>query len=151
MPRYGDGIWKEGRHGAASLCYVEIGDETLAWVAEHHARVGIRATLASHGTPPLGSLLAGRNWELTASPPPGHALPAGSADAQTAIAACAQTGAWRVWLIDAASLAACGVAGHSQLLGWLGSQHARIWCAPVRDIAAFRAGQPPADSSSAPL
>ena len=151
MAQYGDGRWKEGRHGAASLCYDGVGGEVLAWVAAHHARVGIRATLIAHGDEALHATLTGRNWELVSGPPAGQAAPAGAAAAQAAIAAVAEAGDWGVWCIDAATLAGWGVDGHSHLLGWLGSQHARIWCAPRRDIAAWLAAQPPASSTTTPL
>ncbi len=149
MGLYGDGRWKEGRHGAASLCYVGVSSEDLAWVAAHHARVGIRATLIAHGDAALHTVLAGRNWELTSAPPAGQAAPAGSDEAQAAVAAVAEAGDWGVWHIDAAILAGWGVDGHSRVLGWLGSQHARIWCAPHRDIAAWLAAQ--TDVRSTPL
>ena len=151
MAAYGDGRWKEGRHGAASLCYDGIGGEALAWVAAHHARVGIRATLVTRGDEAIHATLAGRNWELASAPPDGTAAPAGAAEAQAAIAAVAEAGGWGIWRIDAAALAAWGADGHSRLLGWLGSQHARIWCAPRRDIAAWRDAQPPASSTTTPL
>lgn len=143
MAAYGDGRWKEGRHGAASLCYDGIGGETLAWVAAHHARVGIRATLVVRGDEAIHATLAARNWELASTPPDGMAAPTGAAEAQAAITAVAEAGGWGVWRIDAAVLAAWGADGHSGLLGWLGSQHARIWCAPRRDIAAWQAAQHP--------
>ncbi len=133
-----DGRWMEGRHWAASLCYDGIGGEALAWIAEHHARVGIRATLVAHGDEAIHATLTSRNWELISAPPDGADVPHGAAKAQTAIAAVAEAGEWGVWRINDAALAGWGADGHSRLLSWLGSQHARIWCAPRRDIAAWR-------------
>jgi hypothetical protein len=184
---FGNGSWKEGRTGAASLCYVGLATTTLEWVAAHHARVGIRATVVARGDEPLLAALADRNWDLAlgsdasvedalaaldqrrargvvltavmpttapyavtsrpgsvAQPLHGAAtdLPSHKADtdadaAQMEIDAVATAGAWAVWRIDDTILAGWGVDGHRRLLGWLGSQHGRIWCAPVRDIAAW--------------
>lgn len=48
-------------------------------------------------------------------------------------------GQWSIWRIDSHVLDAMGDADHASLLTWLGEHHSRIWCAPVRDIAQFRA------------
>ena len=137
MADHGSGRWKEGRYGAASLCYDGVDGAALAWVTAHHARVGIRATLAGCGDEEMLATLAARNWELMATAPAGRTTPARADEAQAAIASLAEAEDWGVWRIDDATLAGWGVDGHSRLLGWLGSQHARIWCAPCRDIAAW--------------
>ena len=139
MAQYGDGPWKEGRHGAASLCYDGVDAAALAWVVAHHARVGIRATLITRSNEEPPAILAGRNWDLAGELIDGQHAPHGAAAAQAAIDAVAESGGWGIWRIDAVTLASWGVSGHSGLLSWLGSKHAYIWCAPVRDIAAWRA------------
>lgn len=58
------GIWKEGRQGGASLCYIGLDDEAIEMVMPHHADVGIRATLACEEIPTEVDTLLERNWEL---------------------------------------------------------------------------------------
>lgn len=57
---------------------------------------------------------------------------------QDSIETVVATAGWAIWRITPDHLDAWGSAGHRRLLSWLGDHHARIWCAPVRDIAAFR-------------
>jgi len=67
MSMMGDGKWKEGRIGGVSLCYVDPGRTELGWVIEHHAAVGIRASLAVRQTEVIAAHLqtvAERNWDL---------------------------------------------------------------------------------------
>lgn len=47
-------------------------------------------------------------------------------------------GRWGVWRLDAATLERWTPAGHARLLRWLGDHHARIWCAPIRDIGTWQ-------------
>lgn len=185
----GSGPWKEGRVGAASLCYVALDPTELLRVAAPHARVGIRATVACHQVVPPLSELAARNWDLARAPDaapetfdgptrrvrllasddaPGERLeqdlllvadrpgsiphpypdlrePVPSQPApQTVdalidgIEAVVLAGAWAIWRIDGPRLGAWSDAELDRLLSWLGQHHARIWCAPIRDIATWR-------------
>lgn len=145
------GPWKEGRHGAASLWYEPLPESELAWVAEHHAAVGIRAS-AGTVDGPLAGILAGRRWDLRPAPPDllpgtqgapprptglrlrGQFAPADPIAAQAAIEAVVRAAEWAIWRIDAHTLSSWGRAGHRRLLSWLGDRHASIWCAPVADI-----------------
>lgn len=68
---------------------------------------------------------------------PSFAPPSGKSLAE-AIEAVVQTGAWAIWCLDHAALKDLGQSGHRELLQWLGTHHARIWCAPVRDIATWQ-------------
>ncbi|MCC5850310.1 MAG: hypothetical protein JJU29_19670 [Verrucomicrobia bacterium] len=191
------GPWKEGREGAASLCYIDLQPEELDHVLRHHAAVGIRASLVCNDLHPNLSLPAERNWDLVAGredpdllsglqkldgcpergcflptdslsdparflyrlgtsdgviPSPGPdlsaPLPSRKAPADTdmllnGIEADVGKAHWGVWRIDSAILAEMGVTAHERLLQKLGDHHARIWCAPIRDIAGWQ----PADAS----
>ncbi|MCC5829794.1 MAG: hypothetical protein JJU36_10150 [Phycisphaeraceae bacterium] len=64
MPQFGDGPWKEGRAGAASLCYRRLPAPRLERIAAHHAAVGIRATVACDRVSPPLRELAARHWDL---------------------------------------------------------------------------------------
>jgi hypothetical protein len=165
------GWWKEGRVCGATLCYIAPRPEQLDWIIEHHAAVGIRATLAG-GDEPHRQLLAERNWHLTGVPAsdgmitwhdgeaagvmrrlslalgaiadpasltdPLPSQPANDvAELRATIESDAGSGAWRIWRMDEATLEAIGPADHRALLQWLGENHARIWCAPAADIAAW--------------
>lgn len=178
--------WKEGRHGAASLCYAGLTEPDLARIVPLHARVGIRATLLVPPPVRVPPLLAGRNWEIAPDPlqtvhpdgvvaPEGDALsarmvpappqlPQSAKDApascmisrhaprlssplptipadpdphafRDAVEAVVAEGAWVIWWIPRATLHEWGEEGFAGILRWLGDHHARIWCAPVRDIA----------------
>jgi hypothetical protein len=127
---FGHGPWKEGRATAVSLCYVGLTPAQLAIVTANHFRVGIRATVA----------LAGRNWDVV--------LPEQVADTGTLVtdvtglrkrieAACRDS-RWTIWRLDGEAVDALGAEGHAAILNWLGQEHARIWCAPIRDIQKFR-------------
>ncbi|TVR45976.1 MAG: hypothetical protein EA402_03410 [Planctomycetota bacterium] len=133
--------WKEGRQGAASLCYGILTPAQWPWVVEHHRRVGIRASVAASIEPELQERLLERHWDLGATVE--HALslplPLELGPAQAAIEAVVQAKQWRVWTVHAETLVGLGQEGHQQLLSWLGDHHARIWCAPQRDIAAWLA------------
>ncbi len=171
------GIWKEGRVGAASLVYHGLDDAALAQVMEHHAAVGIRATVLGPQAEEVLALLRHRAWDVamaedgdhgviqvdetirpltaalyhvTTSPGeiagplagrqrvlPSHRLPTGQEAARQAIEAVVERQAWAIWRIDAAVLADLGRPGHAAVLRWLGDEHARIWCAPIRDIHAW--------------
>ncbi len=147
------GPWKEGRLCAASLLYLNPRPDQAAWIAEHHAAVGIRASI--QGAPPaISETLALRNWDLR---DPGTALPKKSdpnlpqprtehdpATIQTLIAAAKPTGEWLIWEFTPETLDHLGPAGHKALLQWLGDEHARVWCAPIKDIAARNADHPTA-------
>ncbi len=61
---FGNGPWKEGRVGGASLCYIRLRADQLDAVATHHAAVGIRATVAGHPASATLQTLAERNWDL---------------------------------------------------------------------------------------
>lgn len=193
MPTYGDGPWKEGRAGAASLCYLNPSGPHLAALADMHARVGIRATLATATPGDLGPELVKRNWDLALPSPdadaevaarlfaldgrpvrgvvcpgaaplgasahalyrlsfmPGtlsaaEALPAdlptlapstNAEDVMAAVDAVVRQRRWGIWVFGDAALSALGSDGHARLLSWLGGHHGRVWCAPVRDIAAY--------------
>ena len=60
----GTGPWKEGRQGGVSLCYVDPGEDQLGWIANHHAAVGIRATILIDPAHPLVPTLVQRAWDL---------------------------------------------------------------------------------------
>ena len=189
-PSFSAGLWKEGREGATSLCYVGLDDAALDIVFRHHAAVGIRASLVCGTVEAKYSVPAERNWDLLAGRPdpelicalhqldgrrsergyfapmdplpdpdaflyhlsdradviqgPRHdlptPLPSGRAPADanllmTQIESVVQKGQWVIYRIDATTLDAMGAAAHRNLLRQLGDQHARIWCAPIRDIA----------------
>lgn len=44
---------------------------------------------------------------------------------------------WVILRLDGLALNTLGLPAHQTLLQWLGTHHARIWCAPVRDIGQF--------------
>lgn len=46
-------------------------------------------------------------------------------------------GQWIIWCVDRLLLEQLGPESHARLLALLGTHHAAIWCAPVRDIAAW--------------
>jgi len=151
------GPWKEGRVAAASLCYAAPRSDQLDLIAANHAAVGIRATLES-GANEVPALFAERNWHLATAKaagvgegsmsPPGVPLPSplicrvAPSDGRQIIASIEETvpsGLWTIWRIEPAVLDEMGPHGHATLLKRLGDQHARIWCAPVRDIAEWHA------------
>ena len=142
MANFGNGPWKEGRQGAASLCYRDISAATLTWVLAHHAAVGIRATLVGCSDEDLAATARQRNWDLAEHAPAD--VQRADADARVLrqrIDGVASAGDWAVWLLEEATLTQMGEAGHADLLRWLGDEHARIWCAPVKDISAFAAAR----------
>jgi len=49
---------------------------------------------------------------------------------------------WTIWRLDLAALERLGHAGNRHVLRWLGDHHDQVWCAPVRDIAAYRGAAP---------
>lgn len=57
------GLWKEGRSGAASLCYWQLSLEQQSWVLAHHQAVGIRATLAVSAGETHPHECGERNWD----------------------------------------------------------------------------------------
>lgn len=184
--------WKEGRHGAVSLCYLNLTDPEFGWVLEHHAAVGIRASLVCDRADPQLALPAGRNWDLLAGgddpglisaltaldgrnerggfrlevepaapsdwvftlstqaevipgpepdlskPLPSFATPADVDLILDWIEAEVAKGRWLILRVDHACLREMGREAHQRLLQCLGDHHARIWCAPVRDIAVWR-------------
>lgn len=158
------GPWKEGRQGAASLWYESLSESDLTWVAEHHAAVGIRASV-SPSDGPLAEVLVGRRWDLRSQPPDllpgiqvapprppqvplrGQFAPADPAQARAAIEAVVHAAAWAIWRIDSRTLSAWGRAEHRRLLSWLGDQHASIWCAPIADIDGWPGADPLASSN----
>ncbi len=173
-------------------------------VMNHHADVGIRATLACDGVPFEVDTLLERNWDLAAygdkqlavttaaalqlcdsrhrrgwimphtaeaddgdaaiasphnfvayrvvpsvgiisqpkpdlsQPLPARWLPGQLQDAKDAVTGIVDSRQWAIWLVDAATLDRMGTAQHRQLMQWLGDHHARIWCAPIRDIANWK-------------
>lgn len=54
------------------------------------------------------------------------------------IEAVVQKGHWLILRIDATCVSDMGTDQHRRLLQRLGDHHARIWCAPIRDIALFQ-------------
>jgi len=138
---FGSGPWKEGRAGAASLFYVDVPSETLAWVAENHAVVYIRASVAGAGDA-WSATLAARNWDLhPAGACPAH-LPlrdagANALDLRVLIDSVVGRGKWAVWRFTADDLSRMGPDAHAALLQWLGEHHGRVWCAPIRDIGDY--------------
>jgi hypothetical protein len=64
MGTFGDGPWKEGRKGGASLLYAGLTPEQLTQVQANHAAVHIRATLACGHVIDGLSVLVERNWDL---------------------------------------------------------------------------------------
>ncbi len=75
-----------------------------------------------------------------ATPPdplPSLVPPTELASLQRDIEAVMATHGWVIYRFDADTLAAFGRDQHAALLRWLGDHHARIWCAPVRDLRAF--------------
>lgn len=188
--------WKEGRTGAASLCYLNLTEAEIARIAPLHARVGIRATLVVAPGCPVPPLLAERNWDLasgsvhadneddlppeetrtrildtTTAPPLGsRGVVVGTTPGmiareaprpetplpsyltgedprllRAAIERVVVGGAWAIWRIPVDTLRGWSDEGVTDLLRWLGDHHARIWCAPVRDIARWLWA--PADST----
>lgn len=189
---FGNGPWKEGRSGGASLCYISPDPETLRWVMEHHAKVGIRATVAGVVAADLERLARERNWDLASlagslgghrpleerpserglvhgpdfsaeagagswlyqvTGRSGEIAGPGVVEAQALpshvgmsemdglmerINRVVEVGAWAIWRLDEVTLQAMRPNAHRALLAWLGEHHGRIWCAPVRDIAAWR-------------
>lgn len=133
MGSFGSGPWKEGRATAVSLCYVGLSAAQLEFVTRNHFSVGIRATVVGALPAELRQTLTQRNWDLAAAEPPGMLC----ADRIHVEAACTKP-AWTIWRLDSEVLDALGDAGHAGLLNWLGQEHARAWCAPVRDIQAYR-------------
>ena len=186
-----NGLWKEGRIGGVSLCYEGLSGAWQETVAEHHARVGIRATVVCATADDSLRMLADRNWDLALGAPfcaaaelqaidgktdrgvfvsgaaaipddlaicytvsethgtipsPGlgrtgvlPSLPVVGEfeELQAAMEATAVAGGWGLWRFDSSALDGLGTEGHRRLLSWLGDNHARIWCAPVRDISAW--------------
>ncbi|MCC5844464.1 MAG: hypothetical protein JJU05_09450 [Verrucomicrobia bacterium] len=185
-------LWKEGRQGAVSLCYLGLNPPERDWVLAHHAAVGIRASRVCDRAEPCLSLPVERNWDLLSDredadlhtalsaldgrsergcfvPETHPAVPAGtlytlstreevieapepdlskplpsfavSADADFVldwIECVVAKGHWLILRLDAKCLSEMNRAGHQTLLQRLGDHHARIWCAPVRDIATWR-------------
>ena len=185
------GPWKEGRQGAASLCYINLQPEALERVLAHHASVGIRASLVCTKILPNLSILAERNWDLLAgqdpelhlnlkkldgqskrgcfepnmptgdqaetlyrlstvdadipapapdllTPLPSHEAPTDPVQLLNRIEEVVTKAEWGIWRIDGRVLNAMGDHGHQHLLQRLGDHHARIWCAPIRDIALWQ-------------
>lgn len=137
MGAFGNGPWKEGRATAVSLCYVGLTSAQLESVTRNHFSVGIRATVVGTLTPEMRQTLTAKNWDLAVAEPHG-ALCAEEAGLRARIEAACRDPAWTVWRLDGEVLDALGEAGHAALLNWLGQEHARIWCAPVRDIQDYR-------------
>jgi hypothetical protein len=142
------GPWKEGRLCAASLFYPAPRADQIAWVADNHSAVGIRASV-TRCPESLADTLAKRNWDLrdTLTPSPNgprHRTESDAGTVQAAIAAAKPTGEWIIWEFPAETLDKLGPAGHRALLQWLGDEHAKVWCAPIKDIAAWNASHPPA-------
>ncbi len=138
---FGSGPWKEGRAGAASLFYADLPPGILAWVADHHAAVYIRASVAGADAA-WSDTLASRHWDvLPAGDGPGHPLLRGAGTDALAlrdgIDEVVGRGAWAIWRFTAADLLAMGPEAHASLLRWLGEHHGRVWCAPIRDIGDF--------------
>lgn len=181
------GPWKEGRCGAASLCYWQLTAEQHSWVLDHHQAVGIRATMAMPADQAHAKECTERNWDcalladaetansgaghiwlqappypatltnaaylahlgpgcmpapqaVTTSALPAQYLPPCLELAQGAIETVVAQQAWAIWYCDGPQLAALRKEAHRQLLSWLGDHHARIWCAPIRDIANWSKG-----------
>jgi hypothetical protein len=140
MGTFGNGPWKEGRATAVSLCYVNLTPAQLAFVTANHFRVGIRATVASNTTI---DELAKRNWDLVL---PGDVAATGTlvtdvTGLRESIEAACRSDGWTIWRLDAKAVEELGATGHAALLNWLGQEHARVWCAPIRDIQRFQLGQ----------
>jgi hypothetical protein len=82
---------------------------------------------------------------ITAPQPPldqplgSFSLPADLEQAKRSIDRVVNAGEWAIWRVDAATFNALTPDSHRRLLQWLGDHHGRIWCAPVRDIATWRA------------
>jgi hypothetical protein len=133
---FGNGPWKEGRQVAVSLCYVAPTPAQLEFVAANHARVGIRATVVNGPAGELLQTLAGRNWDLTTAEPAGM-VSAEAAGLRERVEKACTGNDWTIWRLDGAVLTALGAEAHGALLNWLGQEHARVWCAPVRDIQKF--------------
>jgi hypothetical protein len=47
-------------------------------------------------------------------------------------------GQWMILRMDEACFTQLSIEGHKRLLQYLGDLHARIWCAPIRDIACWK-------------
>jgi len=116
-----------------------------------------RGLLAASSTPP------DPRWQYTVAEQPGDVPPPGGRAADTPSSAealasriapssadvwCAaiESGRaaqrWTIWRLDLAALERLGHAGHRHVLRWLGDHHDQVWCAPVRDIAAYRGAAP---------
>lgn len=184
-----NGPWKEGRIGGVSLCYEGLSGAWLEIVTQHHARVGIRATVVCATADDALRPLAELNWDLALGAPfsaaaelqaidknhdrgvfvrekaaipdnmaicykvsevsgilptpglgqtgqlPSLMASGGIDELQAAMEATAAAGAWGIWRFNQNALDKLGEKEHQQLLSWLGDNHARIWCAPVRDIS----------------
>ena len=154
---FGNGKWKEGRQGAASLCYLTLREDQLEAVARHHAAVGIRASIYGADGLPLRQTLSERNWHLFHTPPvfasqpltiapppallpdplPAHPAPVDLQEIQRQTESAVRQAHWVIWLIDSKGFDALTPGSHEKLLRWLGDHHARIWCAPINNIAAY--------------
>jgi hypothetical protein len=129
--------WKDGREGAATLCYFQPSEEMLIWIATNHFAVGIRATVITTQNTNLVSKIIQKNWDVCPSLQPEwetESLPSTCEAAQLAIESVVKAGGWSCWIMKAETWTA---PTHRSLLSWLGDHHARIWCAPRRDIAAW--------------
>ncbi len=100
MKQFGNGPWKEGRAGAASLCYLGLSPEQIEVAAKHHAAVGIRATIACAGADAALAELARCNWDLAVA---AHADTAATAE--------------RLCMLDGRRLRGCIRAGESSAAG----------------------------------
>jgi hypothetical protein len=70
-------------------------------------------------------------------PLPAQWLPSTLNEAMRAIDVVVMASHWAIWLVDAHRLDCLEAAQHQRLLHWLGEHHARIWCAPIRDVATW--------------
>lgn len=134
------GPWKEGRVSAVSLFYDLPDAESLLWVIEHHAAVGIRATWRRRPDEEE-TLLRSRAWDVRESvpegvPPPRPAPPQPQ-ELMDSVEKEVPLAGWSIWRFDSNALASMGREAHATLLRRLGDNHARLWCAPIRDVAAF--------------
>lgn len=104
---------------------------------------GYFAEAPPEGPPPLfclstrEGLLPGPMPDLQV-PLPSYPAPEALALLQQQIESVVVQGKWLILRFDEGTLSRLGAESHRKLLQGLGDHHARIWCAPVRDIALFR-------------
>ncbi len=147
-------LWKEDRVGAVSLIYDRLDASNWSWVIEHHSSVGIRGCGINLESGCIKNILADKKWDLTTPelsksntliPCLGGGWPV-PIPFQTScqlniiidkVESVMSLNQGVVWRWDNAEILSIGKDQHRALLQWLGSQHMRIWCAPLSNIHSY--------------